>query len=416
MQTQQLLGRRTVLTRGLLLAGAAWGLAACGTTGSDRTTSSTTPSPSSTGTGAGSDLDKLRPIVESAMSDLLVPGVVVLVRTPEQTWQQAFGKRSLAADAEDITVGDHFRIGSNTKTMTGTCLLQLVDERKVALDDEVREHLPQFTSDKLRGVTIAQLLDMRSGLRSYTELKSFNATMDAEPAKAWHPEELVKIGLAEPVDFAPGRDWHYSNTNTVLAGLVVEHHDAKPLQESFRSRILDTLELADTSQPPITSAAIPDPHPRGYMYGTNVSTLTSTALSEADQQRARSGELKPGDYTDANPSWGWAAGAGISTAADLTTYVEALVGGGLLSADLQKQRLDSVKPVGSAGAGYGLALASFGPMLGHDGSLPGFTSFMGHDPKSKTTVIVLTTLQSSPDGRMVANEIARPIIGAVIPG
>ena len=415
MQTQQLLGRRTVLTRGLLLAGTACGLVACSTTGPDRSTPSTSPSPTAE-PSAGSDLDKLRPMVESAMSELMVPGVVVLVRTPEETWQQAFGKRSLAADAEDITVGDHFRIGSNTKTMTGTCLLQLVDERKVALDDEVREHLPQFASAKLRGVTIAQLLDMRSGLRSYTELKSFNATMDAEPAKAWHPEELVKIGLAEPVDFAPGRDWHYSNTNTVLAGLIVERHDAKPLEESFRSRILDKLDLASTSLPPITSAAIPDPHPRGYMYGTNVSTLTSTALSKVDQQRARSGQLKPGDYTDANPSWGWAAGAGISTAADLATYVEALVGGGLLSAELQQQRLDSVQPVGNAGAGYGLALARFGPMLGHDGSLPGFTSFMGHDPNSKTTVIVLTTLQSAPDGRMVANEIARPIITAVIPG
>lgn len=416
MQNQPVFGRRRILASGLFLAGAAWGLSACGTTGSDRTTSSTTPSPSSTGDGAGADLDKLRPIVESAMTDLLVPGVVVLVRTPKETWQHAFGKRSLATDAKDVTVDDHFRIGSNTKTMTGTCLLQLVDERKVALDDEVREHLPQFTSAKLRGVTVAQLLDMRSGLRSYTELESFNAVMDAEPAKAWHPEELVKIGLAEPIDFPPGSDWHYSNTNTVLAGLVVERHDARPLEESFRSRIVDKLELADTSLPPITSAAIPDPHPRGYMYGTNISTLTSTALSEADQQRARSGELKPGDYTDSNPSWGWAAGAGIATAADLATYVEALVGGGLLSDHLQQQRLDSVKPVGDAGAGYGLALASFGPMLGHDGSLPGFTSFMGHDPNSKTTVIVLTTLQSSPDGRMVANEIARPIIAEVIPG
>ena len=414
MQSQQVLGRRVILGRGLLLAGAAYGLAACGATGPDGTKPSTTLSPGSSGTGAGSNLDRLRPIVESAMSDLLAPGVVVLVRTPEQTWQQAFGKRSLAVDAEGITTADHFRIGSNTKTMTGTCLLQLVDEGKVALDDEVRRHLPQFTSAKLRGVTIAQLLDMRSGLRSYTELKSFNAAMDADPARAWHPEELVKIGLAEPVDFAPGRDWHYSNTNTVLAGLIVEHHDAKPLEESFRSRIFDKLELSNTSLPSITSAAIPDPHPRGYMYGTNVSTLTSTALSKADQQRARSGQLKPGDYTDANPSWGWAAGAAISTAADLATYVEALVGGGLLSADLQRQRLDSVKPVGNAGAGYGLALAGFGPMLGHDGSLPGFTSFMGHDPGSKTTVIVLTTLQSSPDGRMVANEIARPIISEVI--
>jgi D-alanyl-D-alanine carboxypeptidase len=299
--------------------------------------------------------------------------------------------------------------------MTGTCLLQLVDERTVGLDDHVQDHLPQVTSDKLRGVTIAQLLDMRSGLHSYSELRSFNEILDLDPGRAWQPDELVALGLAEKVDFPPGSDWHYSNTNTVLAGMVIERHDNRPLEESFRARIFDKLSLRNTVLPPRRSAAIPEPHPRGYMYGTNLSTLTTTALTKADQQRARSGELQPGDYTDTNPSWGWAAGAGISTATDLTTYVEALIGGGLLSPQLQQRRLDSVIPVGTAGAGYGLALASFGPMLGHDGSLPGFTSFMAHDPKTSTTLIVLATLQSAPDGRMVANEIARPIIGALIP-
>ena len=56
-------------------------------------------------------------------------------------------------------------------------------------------------------------------------------------------------------------------------------------------------------------------------------------------------------------------------------------------------------------------MASFGPMLGHDGSLPGYTSFMGHDPKTDTSLIVLTTLQSSPAGAMVANEMPGRIIG-----
>src|SRR5215218_589940 len=121
------------------------------------------------------------------------------------------------------------------------------------------------------------------------------------------------------------------------------------------------------------------------MFGTNVSTLTpeGAILPEAEQAKALAGTLLPGDYTDLNPSWGWAAGAGISTVDDLATYVEALVGGGLLSDELQQQRLDSVVPVdptNSQSAAYGLALARFGPMLGHDGSLPGFQSFMGHDP------------------------------------
>ena len=71
-----------------------------------------------------------------------------------------------------------------------------------------------------------------------------------------------------------------------------------------------------------------------------------------------------------------------------------------------------MKHVWTAAAGYGLAIASFGPMLDPDGSLPGFTSFMAHDPKTSTTLIVRATVQSAPDGRMVANEIACPVIGA----
>jgi D-alanyl-D-alanine carboxypeptidase len=149
------------------------------------------------------------------------------------------------------------------------------------------------------------------------------------------------------------------------------------------------------------------------MFGTNVSTLATTALPTDQQAAALAGTLRPGDYTDTNPSWGWAAGAAISTAADLKTYVEALVGGGLLEPDLQQQRLDSVKsvrPGDPTGPGYGLALASFGSMLGHNGALPGYQSFMGHDPEGDTTLIVLTNLQFAPDGAEPADAIARQIL------
>ena len=129
---------------------------------------------------------------------------------------------------------------------------------------------------------------------------------------------------------------------------------------------------------------------------------------------ARAGTLRPGDYTDLNLSWGWAAGAGISTVGDLATYVEALVGGDLLSDGLQRERLASVPPPDPDDPGlaaYGLALARFGPMLGHDGSLPGFQSFMGHDPDRGVTLIVVTTLQFGPAGEQPANEIAKAILG-----
>ena len=324
----------------------------------------------------------LSSLVHARMREMAIPATIVLLRTPEQTWTEAFGTRQLGID-DPVTTDDHFRIGSNTKTMTGTALLQLIDARSIALDDPVSRYRPDVPSGET--VTVAQLLEMRSGLKSYTVLRSFNQAMDDEPDRAWDPEELVAIGLAEPVSFTAGAGWEYSNTNTVLAGLIVEQITGQPLAEVLNERIFEPLGMDHTLLPAVDDATIPDPHPRGYMFGTNVSTLNpeDTVLSLDQQTTARAGTLRPNDYTNLNPSWGWAAGAAISTVQDLATYVEVLVGGGVLSDQLQHQRIDSTTPVDPSNpnsAGYGLAIARFGPMLGHDGSLPGYQSFRATTP------------------------------------
>ena len=136
-------------------------------------------------------------------------------------------------------------------------------------------------------ITIAQLLDMRSGLKSYTVLESFNRTLDDDPSRAWDPEELAAIGLAEPVSFAPGTSWEYSNTNTVLAGLIVEQITGMPLADVFADRIFEPLEMHDTLLPAVDDATIPEPHPHGYMFGTNVSTLTPEGAVLPEAERAQ---------------------------------------------------------------------------------------------------------------------------------
>ena len=354
----------------------------------------------------------LSPLVEQRMKEMAIPAAIVLLRTPGQTWTEAFGTRQVGVD-DPVSTEDHFRIGSNTKTMTGTALLQLVDAEYVALDDPMSRYRPDVPGGD--AITVDQLLDMRSGLRSYTTLRSFNQTMDDEPGRAWDPEELVAIGLAEPVSFDPGAGWEYSNTNTVLAGLIVEQITGQPLAGVLDERIFEPLGLEHTLLPAVDDATIPDPHPHGYMFGTNVSTLDpeDAILPEDQQAAARAGDLRPDDYTNLNPSWAGAAGAGISTVRDLATYVEALVGGGLLSDELQQRRIDSitsVDPSNPDSAGYGLAIARFGPMLGHDGSLPGYQSFMGHDPSTHTTLVIVATLQFGPAGEEPANQLAMTII------
>jgi D-alanyl-D-alanine carboxypeptidase len=200
----------------------------------------------------------------------------------------------------------HLRIGSNTKTWVGTVILKQLQEGRLSLDDPVAKYRPDVPDGQ--HITIAELLDMRGGLYDYSETRELNATLDREPRKVWRPEELLALAFRRPPYFAPGAGFHYSNTNTVLLGLIAEKLEGgKPLARILEDRL-----------------------------------------------------FKPLDYTDANPSWGWAAGAGISTANDLATWVEALVGGRLLDAPTQQLRLASVRPidVGNANsARYGLAIA-----------------------------------------------------------
>ncbi len=355
--------------------------------------------------------ERLQPELDQLAHEMLVTGAVVQVRSPELgDWTTTIGTRTFRG-ADPMHVDDHVRIGSVTKTWTGSVVLQLVDEGLLRLEDPVATYRPDVPNGQ--HITIEQLLTMRSGLGNYTTSLELNRTLDTAPGTVFEPEELIAIGLAMPPQFPPGEGFFYSNTNTALLGRIVEQVTGNPLETEIQGRILDRLGMAESSFA-TTSAVLPDPHPQGYCYGTNVETVESNALSPEKQAAARNGTLAPRDVTNSNPSWAWAAGAGISTAGDLTRYVEALVGGELLSPALQKARLDSVRPLDPAapdGPGYGLALARFGPFHGHTGELPGFNTFAGHDPERRTTVVVWTSLAPAPDGRDPAAEMARTIIG-----
>ena len=152
------------------------------------------------------------------------------------------------------------------------------------------------------------------------------------------------------------------------------------------------------------------------MYMDNLLTMSSARLPADLIARAQAGTLLPNDVTNANPSWTWAAGPGVSTAGDLATWAEALAEGRLLDPQTQRTRLDSVRPVDPEdpnSAQYGLGLAKFGNLYGHTGELPGFNSFAGHDPTSKVTLVVWTNLAPAADGRDPATTIARNVLGAL---
>ena len=154
------------------------------------------------------------------MKKLWVPGAVVLLQDrSEGTWKAALGTGDLASGTP-MRLDDHFRIASITKTFTATVILQLVNEGKLRLDDPVAKYEPEVPNGG--NVTIRELLNMTSGLYSYDEDKGFNETNDAEPGKVLDPKELLAIAFQHQPYFAPGKGYHYSNTNYILLGLSIE--------------------------------------------------------------------------------------------------------------------------------------------------------------------------------------------------
>ncbi|WP_313896591.1 serine hydrolase domain-containing protein [Streptomyces sp. GC420] len=363
----------------------------------------------------------LQSAVERAAKKLMVPGAVVLLRTPQGTFRATAGTTELGT-AEPPTTGDHFRIASNTKTMTSALINLLAQDGRLRLSDPVSDYVPGVPNGE--HITIAELLKMRSGLYNYTSAPELAAALDADPEKARTPQEMLDIAFRRPPNFAPGTSYEYSNTNYVLLGLVAEKAGGRPLAQQLRDRLFAPLGLAETSLPGATDVSIPTPYSHGYMYGGTAYALVDRPYPADMQAAARSGRLKPVDYTHQNPSYATAAGGAISAADDMATWIRSLVTGKVLNPATQRQWLHSLQaedPAAPDGQkyGYGIAHQRFGPhaaMYYHGGELPGFNSFIGHDPDNDVTLVVWTNLTVSPDGRATANALLPTVLNQVYAG
>ncbi|MGW5852686.1 serine hydrolase domain-containing protein [Streptomyces sp. NPDC055254] len=363
----------------------------------------------------------LRSAVERAAKELMVPGAVVLLRTPQGTFRTVVGTTELGA-SRPPTTADHFRIASNTKTMTAALITLLVQDGRLRLDDPVSDHVPGVPNGDR--ITVAQLLTMRSGLYNYTNAPELAASMDAEPGKARTPREMLDIAFRRPPNFAPDASYEYSNTNYVLLGLVAEKVAGRPLAQQFRERLYEPLGLAGTSLPAAADRSLPAPFSHGYMYGGSAYALVDQPYPADLEAEARSGKLRPVDYTEQNPSYAFAAGAAVSTADDLARWIRSLVTGKVLNPAFQQQWLRSPRaedPAAPDGQkyGYGIAYQRFGPnaaMYYHGGELPGFNSFIGHDPDSDVTLVIWTNLTLSPDGRTTAQAMLPTVLNQIYTG
>jgi D-alanyl-D-alanine carboxypeptidase len=382
--------------------------------GSSNATSGTSPSTGSSGSPGSALLPFDTAAMDQTVDDLATEyreiGMMVLVRTPNGEYLKSFGTTGIDS-TEAPTPDTKVRIGSNTKTWTGTVVMQMVQEGKISVDDPVSRYRPDVPNGE--NITIGQLLNMRSGLYNYTATVELNRALDEEPEKVWTPEELLALAFANPPYSAPGTEYHYSNTNTVLLGLIAEELDGKPIAQIFQDRLFDELGLAGTSFPANTDTSIPAPYANGYSYSGNIETLDEESLSPERIAAIEAGTVAPRVTTTDNPSWTWSAGQGISTANDLATWVKALGGGELLDDATHKLRIDSVEPSDPTkpdGAGYGYGIAQMGPLYGHIGEMPGYNSFMGYDPVNDVTVVVWGNLAPTIEGQAPAARVAAELL------
>lgn len=313
--------------------------------------------------------DELKTQLDALVDAKAMTAALALVREDGRDRSMAAGVRDLRSKAPADPHG-HFRVGSVTKTFVATVLLQLADEGKLALDDQVSKHLPGALPEGST-VTVRQALNHTSGIFDYAGAGIPGwSVRDYRPRETLYdqtPQELLAVGLSKPAYFKPGGGWRYSNTNYVIAAMLIEKLTGNPYAKEIENRILRPLGLRHTLLPGHRKD-LPRPHARGY----------------APYQ----GRMV--DATRMNPSLEYGAGEIISTTADLATFLDALLGGKLTSGQALKQ-MRTLEDAGR-GMGYGLGLQAFplpcgGKVYGHSGGTFGYLTYALRSDSGRTLVL-----------------------------
>jgi D-alanyl-D-alanine carboxypeptidase len=314
---------RTIASTLLVFAG-------CAADGSpDHTTDSSSGDLGIADTARGTTADALRAALQRNLDLLHADGVVGATGQVSDGLDRIAARSGTARQdgAAPIPLDSEFRMGSDTKTFVAVVMLQLVDEGKVRLDDTVERWLPGVVSGNGNDgtkITIHNLLQHTSGLFNYTaDLFAVFSIDDYYATRFRHlePEQLVALAVSHEPNFAPGTSWSYSNTNYILAGMIIQRVTGHAWSAEVRTRILVPLGLVHTFDPG-DQPGLPPPHADGY---------STIAWGEPLV-----------DVTLYNHTWGGAAGSLVSTTGDLTRFWRALQAGKLLSPARMAEMHDTV--------------------------------------------------------------------------
>src|SRR3954447_1179813 len=206
----------------------------------------------------------LQSTIEGLAKELMLPGAMVLLTTPQGKVEFGYGTTELGA-TNPPRANIHFRAASDTKTMTAASIVKMIQEGKLGFDDPISKFVEGVPAGD--EINIRQLLTMRSGLFNFTNAPELAKSLDDDPDKVWTAEEVLGMAFKRPAEFAPGTEYEYNNTNYYLLGLVAEKIDGKPLSVVFQDRLFGPLGMKNTALPKPASNTIPEPYAHGYLYG-----------------------------------------------------------------------------------------------------------------------------------------------------
>ena len=297
-----------------------------------------------------------------------------------------------------MTPASRLPSGSTGKTFVSAVVLQLVSEGQFRLDEHISKwferdpwfgHLPNGSA-----TTIRMLLNHTSGIPDHVTERGFIRDVLAAPDRVWKPEEMVKYILdARPLAPA-GTAFHYTDTNYILLGMVIERVTGSSYYAELQRRILDPLELRNVV--PTDRLRVPGVV-QGYSGGLERSWLAygRDSLSQAPKpgSAAAADAMLANEAFVVNPQFEWTGGGLATTAEDLGRWAKLVFEARAYPQAMLDEALrgrPSTPGGGYYGLGVGVSETPLGPRYGHGGFFPGYRTAMAYFPKQRVAVAIQT--------------------------
>jgi D-alanyl-D-alanine carboxypeptidase len=279
-------------------------------------------------------------------------------------------------------------MASTSKAFSGVVVLTLVDKGMLSLDDTIGQRLPALPA-AWGALTLRQLLAHTSGLPDFTQDKAFLATLRRVPHMIFLPHAaLLTYVENDPLSFAPGSRFHYSNSDNIVVALMAEVATGRPYAQLLASEVFSPLGLNLTSLP--DGFRLPAPYMHGYDNVGSPPEDVSTVLAS---------------------SAFWSSGGMVSSPFDANEFVRGYVGRKLFGQATQDQQLNLAtghsEPIGPGTNRAGLGIFQYktrcGTVYGHTGNYPGYTQFLAAtlDGERSVTFSISEQLNQEMAGRQL---------------